>query len=71
MIALGVVGLFVPILQGVLFIMLGLFVLSRESRTARRWLERLGEKYPKAHAAARRLKERLRVWLRLGSKKGQ
>lgn len=64
LIAFGIVGLFVPILQGILFIMLGLFVLSRESRTARRWLEKLGQRYPKTHAAARRLKERLRELLR-------
>ena len=50
LIAFGVVGLFLPILQGVLFIMLGLLVLSRESKTARRWLQRARQRYPNVDA---------------------
>jgi uncharacterized membrane protein YbaN (DUF454 family) len=50
LIAVGVVGLFLPILQGVLFIMLGLLVLSRESQTARRWLQRGRQRYPHVDA---------------------
>lgn len=46
LIAFGVVGLFLPILQGVLFILLGLLVLSRESETAHRWLQRGRQRYP-------------------------
>lgn len=46
LIGLGVIGLFLPFLQGVLFILLGLFVLSRESETARHWLHKLRQKYP-------------------------
>ena len=46
LIAFGVVGLFLPILQGVLFILLGLLVLSRESDTARRWLQKGRKRYP-------------------------
>jgi len=46
LVAFGVVGLFLPILQGVLFIMLGLLVLSRESETAHRWLQRARKRYP-------------------------
>ncbi len=46
LIGLGVVGLFLPILQGVLFILLGLYVLSRESETARRWLHAMRDRYP-------------------------
>jgi uncharacterized membrane protein YbaN (DUF454 family) len=62
LIAIGVVGLFVPILQGVLFIMLGLYVLSRESRTARGWLVKLQRRYPNVHAQARRVKQKLKAW---------
>lgn len=50
LITLGVVGLFLPFLQGILFILLGLYVLSRQSQTARRWLERGRKRYPKAYA---------------------
>ena len=59
LIGFGVVGLFVPILQGILFIMLGLYVLSRESRRARSWLDKLSERYPNIHSKVRRLKERI------------
>lgn len=50
LVAFGVVGLFLPVLQGVLFIMLGLLVLSRESETAHRWLQRGRKRYPKVDA---------------------
>lgn len=50
LIAFGVVGLFLPILQGVLFIMLGLLVLSGESETAHRWLQRGRQRYPQIDA---------------------
>ena len=42
----GIVGLFLPILQGVLFLLIGLALLSSESKTARRLLERLRARYP-------------------------
>jgi len=38
---LGVIGLFLPVLQGFLFIASGLVVLSTESQWARRVLDRL------------------------------
>ena len=54
LVILGIVGLFVPILQGILFILLGLWVLSRHSRAARRCLLKMRRKFP---AADRRMKE--------------
>ncbi|MFH0808896.1 MAG: PGPGW domain-containing protein [Pseudomonadota bacterium] len=48
---LGVIGLFLPILQGVLFIMLGLMVLSYHMPWAECALRRLRERFPKVHAA--------------------
>jgi len=59
LIAFGIVGLFLPVLQGVLFIMLGLLVLSGESETAHRWLQRGRKKYPKVDA---KLKEWGKWW---------
>ena len=55
LIAFGILGLFLPFLQGVLFILLGLYVLSRESETARRWLRRVRESHPG-------LDEKLKQW---------
>ena len=40
LIVIGVVGLFLPVLQGILFIASGLAVLSTESRWARALLDR-------------------------------
>ncbi len=46
LILLGVIGLFVPILQGILFIFLGLWVLSRESQWAHRSLHKMRLRFP-------------------------
>ena len=43
---LGIVGLVLPILQGFLFIAVGLLILSRESVWACRQLERLRARFP-------------------------
>ena len=57
LVALGVVGLALPFLQGVLLILLGLYVLSRESAWARLLFQKLRVRYP-------RLDEKIRVWRR-------
>ena len=46
---LGVAGLFLPVLQGILFLMIGLVILSTEYKWARRWVNSLFRKYPEAH----------------------
>ena len=60
LIGLGFMGLFLPLLQGVVLILLGLFVLSRESRFARRLLDDLRARHPgldaKLQAARARFK---------------
>jgi uncharacterized membrane protein YbaN (DUF454 family) len=45
---LGVLGLFLPFLQGVLFLAIGLIVLSRHAAWAERLLARLKARYPRA-----------------------
>ena len=45
---LGVVGLVLPFLQGFLFLAIGLVILARYATWAKRLLERLRERYPKA-----------------------
>ena len=57
---LGVVGLFLPVLQGILFIMLGLLVLSYHSPWAERLLARLRARFPRQHAAMHEWAHRLR-----------
>jgi len=47
---LGVVGLFLPFLQGVLFLLIGLLILAKNAPWAHNLLERVRERYPKAGA---------------------
>lgn len=65
-IVLGVLGLFLPILQGILFLLIGFILLSRESEWARRQLEKLKTRYPrfaeKYDEAERRA---MRLWQKL------
>ncbi len=57
---LGVAGLFLPVLQGVLFILLGLYVLSRESEVAHRLFERLRARYPQVDRRVQAIRDRFR-----------
>lgn len=54
LVLVGIAGLFLPFLQGVIFLLAGLYVLSRESATAKAWLDRLKRRYPRLD---RRLQE--------------
>ncbi len=46
---LGVVGLALPFLQGIIFILIGLFLLSTFSPTMREWVDTHTRRYPKIH----------------------
>ena len=46
LIFIGFIGLFLPFLQGILFIMIGLVILSKHSKTAQHFLVRLQERHP-------------------------
>ena len=45
-IALGILGLFLPFLQGILFLIIGLAILSTRSELIRRFLSALEKRYP-------------------------
>jgi uncharacterized membrane protein YbaN (DUF454 family) len=53
-ILLGIAGLFLPVLQGILFLLIGLIILSSEYVWAHKLLARLKARFPKigAHADA-------------------
>jgi uncharacterized protein len=53
-IALGVAGLFLPFLQGILFLLVGLTILSMNHHWARRWIARLLERFPNAQNALKK-----------------
>jgi uncharacterized protein len=55
----GIAGLFLPLLQGILFIFIGLIILSKESKVARDILHHLKEKHPGLFDAATKLRQRL------------
>jgi uncharacterized membrane protein YbaN (DUF454 family) len=55
---LGVIGLFLPVLQGILFLVVGLLILAPESRRIRALLKTLRLRYPDAFAAAERFKKK-------------
>jgi hypothetical protein len=67
-IVVGIVGLFLPILQGVLFILIGLLILSSEYVWAHRLLEKLKQRFPtlaeRAHVAAQSVRDWLHGCLR-------
>jgi uncharacterized protein len=63
-IVLGIAGLFLPFLQGVLFLFVGLIILSSEYVWAHRLLTKLKERFPKLGRAADHATEKAKAWLR-------
>lgn len=59
---LGVVGLFLPILQGVLFLLIGLAILSRHARWAEDLILRLKQRYPRLEHAIDVAETRAGAW---------
>ena len=52
-IVLGFIGLFVPVLQGILFLAMGSLLLSTHSKTFAKLKERMKAKYPGAYACVK------------------
>ena len=63
-ILLGILGLFLPVLQGVLFLLVGLVILSSEYVWAHRLLTKVRERFPKIGRTADRATEKASAWLR-------
>jgi uncharacterized membrane protein YbaN (DUF454 family) len=61
---LGVAGLFLPFLQGILFILIGLVILSSEYVWAHHLLSKVRELFPKLGRIADEAAEKGRGWLR-------
>jgi uncharacterized protein YqgC (DUF456 family) len=61
-ILLGIVGLFLPVLQGVLFIFIGLLILSSEYVWAHHLLEKMKARFPTLAQKAHHATDRLRQW---------
>ncbi len=63
-ILLGIVGLFLPILQGMLFILIGLIILSSEYIWAHHLLSKLRGRFPKISRTADEAAVKAGGWLR-------
>jgi len=63
-IVIGIVGLFLPVLQGVLCIMIGLIILSAEYHWARRLVERVKTRFPGLARVSHEAADKAKVWLR-------
>ena len=50
---LGVLGLFLPVLQGILFLAIGAVILSKESPTFHKLKEKIKAKYPNFYNSLR------------------
>lgn len=65
LVVLGIAGLFLPFLQGILFLVLAAAVLSLTSRRIYAWLARtIGERWPGAWERVERFRTRVRWKLR-------
>ena len=62
-IVLGIIGLFLPILQGVLFLLIGLAILSTEYAWAHAWLQKLQARFPKLSSRLHAATTRVHHWL--------
>jgi uncharacterized membrane protein YbaN (DUF454 family) len=63
-ILLGIVGLFLPVLQGVLFLLIGLVILSSEYVWAHHLITRLRQRFPKLGGIADEAAAKGAAWLK-------
>ncbi|HSF15104.1 MAG TPA: hypothetical protein VLK65_06095 [Vicinamibacteria bacterium] len=61
---LGIIGLFVPVLQGVLFLLVGFMLLASEIPWFERYQQKLHARYPQLFEKAHRLRDRFQGWFR-------
>ena len=65
-IVLGIAGLFLPFLQGILFLIIGLAILSTRSELIRRLLSRVEERYPHHYEHIQAWRTKMTGWFRKG-----
>lgn len=63
LLVLGVLGLFLPVLQGVLFLIVGLIILSRHAPWAERLLARLKARFPRLGSVFTRGEQLAERWI--------
>lgn len=63
-ILLGIVGLFLPIMQGILFLLIGLTILSSEYVWAHHLLGKVRARFPRIATMSDRVREKATCWWR-------
>ncbi len=61
-IVLGIAGLFLPVLQGILFLLIGLLILSTEYAWAHHFLAKLQRRFPKISRHFEQARQRAERW---------
>ena len=71
-VVLGIAGLFLPVLQGILFLLIGLMILSAEYTWAHKLLQKLRDRFPKIGAVADQASAKASAWVQriFGEEKG-
>ena len=64
---LGIAGLFLPVLQGILFITIGLIILARVHPWARGILVRLRRRFPAVNRGFQLARDKARRWIHRSS----
>ncbi len=62
-IVVGIAGLFLPVIQGILCLLIGLFILSTEYVWAHKLLARLKARFPKIAAQFEKAKDKAEAWI--------
>ncbi len=62
-ILVGIAGLFLPVIQGILCLLIGLTILSSEYVWAHHLLRKLKERFPKIAAISEQAAEKAREWM--------
>ena len=62
-VVLGIAGLFLPVLQGILFLLIGLLLLSGEYVWAHNLLTKLRARFPRVAGQFHQASEKARTWL--------
>jgi len=63
---LGILGLFLPFLQGILFLVIGLLLLAQVQEWPRRVIDKLKARYPKLGDMVEKCDQKVKGWLGLG-----
>ncbi len=69
-ILVGIAGLFLPVLQGILFIVIGLIILSTEYVWAHKLLQKLKNRFPKIAHVSEEAAQKAEKWFHRMFKRG-